>query len=307
VADPPRPTRDSVVPPIEPNATEVGRDTVDGVTRKAKGWWRRNAAVGAERMQRVGAAQLAEKLRAQDPELLAHLAEIGVVRQAWLDDPSDGPAVRAARPLDVLVREIESRTERRPALLSRLGLGAVRLLTDLTASGPETATDGLVTVCFVDLEGFTPFTALEGDDQARRLLDRYYREVARIVRTRNGTTVKHIGDGQLLRFADPVDAVRAALDVVAADLGPLRVRAGLHRGPLLTEQGDVFGHTVNVAARVADSTRGGKVVVTADVRNAIGDVSGIELGRLKRMRLKGVAEKVEVCEVTRVRTQPAGG
>lgn len=306
VADdqPPRP-RDGVVSPVQPTAVEVGRGAVDGAASRARRWWQRSAAVGAERLQRVGAAQVASRLREQDPELLARLAEIGVVRQAWLDDPEDGPAVQAARPLDVLVRAIEARADHRPALLSRLGLGAVRALSDLASLEPPTDPDGRVTVCFIDLEGFTPFTALEGDDHARRLLDRYYREAARIVRTRNGTTVKRIGDGQLLRFPDPVDGVRAALDIVAADLGPLRVRAGLHRGTLLTDRGDVFGHTVNVAARVANSVRGGRVMVTADVREAVGSASGVEFGRLRRMRLKGVADRVEVCEVTR--PTPASG
>lgn len=272
---------------------------MDGAARQARRWWRRGAAVGAERLQQLGASQVASRLRQQDPELLARLAEIGVVRQAWIDDPDDGPPVQAARPLDVLVRAIESRADHRPGLVPRLGLGAVRALSDVAFPEAPTDADGLVTVCFVDLEGFTPFTALEGDDQARQLLDRYYRESARLVRTRNGTTVKYIGDGQLLRFADPVDGVRAALDIVAADLGPLRARAGLHRGALLSERGDVFGHTVNVAARVADSVRSGKVMVTADVCHAIGSAPGLELGRLRRTRLKGVAEKVEVCEVTR--------
>ncbi|MDQ2725722.1 MAG: hypothetical protein M3Y36_09540, partial [Actinomycetota bacterium] len=90
-------------------ATEVGREAVEGASRQVGKLWRSGAAAAAERFQRVGADRLAERLRSQDPALLARLAEIGVVRQAWIDDPADGPAVRAARPLDVLHRAIESR------------------------------------------------------------------------------------------------------------------------------------------------------------------------------------------------------
>ncbi|MDQ2726959.1 MAG: adenylate/guanylate cyclase domain-containing protein [Actinomycetota bacterium] len=284
------------VPPTP--ATEVGRDAMEGASRRVGKLWRSGAAVAAERVQRVGADRLAERLRSQDPALLARLAEIGVVRQAWIDDPEDGPAVQAARPLDVLHRAVESRADHSPAPLSRLGLSAVRALTDLgfgqvEGDAPE------ATLCFTDLEGFTEYTALEGDDRARTLLDEYYQVAGRIVRSRNGTTVKHIGDGLLLRFADSVDAVRSALAIAGSPPGPLRVRAGLHRGPLLAERGDVFGHTVNVAARIADAARGGQVMISVDVLEVVEATSGLEFGRLKRHRFKGVAERIEVCEVRR--------
>lgn len=269
-----------------------------GASQQVNRLWRSGAAVAADRFQRVGADRLAQRLRSQDPALLARLAEIGVVRQAWIDDPTDGPPVRAARPLDVLSRAIQSRADHSPAPLSRLGLSAVRVLTDL-GFGDDEGDAPDATLCFTDLEGFTEYTALEGDERARILLDEYYQQAGRIVRSRNGTTVKHIGDGLLLRFADPIDAVRSALAIVDSPPGPLRVRAGLHRGPLLVERGDVFGHTVNVAARVADAARGGQVMISGDVFDVVETTSGLEFGRLRRHRFKGVAERMAVCEVRR--------
>lgn len=262
--------------------------------------------MAAERAQRFGANRMANQLRQRDPALLARLAEIVVIRQAWIDDPDDGPAVQAARPLDVLNRAVESRADRATAPLSRLGLSAVRMLTDFGV-GEDRGDGGQATLCFTDLEGFTQYTALEGDRRGRQLLEDHYRDAGRIVRTRNGTTVKHLGDGQLLRFADSVDAVRAALDIVAAPPAPLKVRAGLHRGPLLVERGDVFGHAVNVAARVAEVADGGQVLISADVYEAVGELSGLEFGRLRRQRFKGVAERVAVCEVRRPPPQVGGG
>ncbi len=277
---------------------EVGKETVDGVAGRAGKLWRSGAAVAAGRAQQAGADRLADRLRQQDPELLGRLAEIGVVRQAWIDNPDDRPAVRAARPLDVLQRAIESRADHSPARLARLGVSAVRALTDLGLGDDETGPPN-ATLCFTDLEGFTEYTALEGDARARSLLDEYYRVAGRIVRTWNGTTVKHIGDGLLLRFADTTDAVRAALDIVERPPKPLRIRAGLHRGPLLVDRGDVFGHTVNVAARVADAADGGQVMISADVFDVVEGTSGLEFGRLKRHRFKGVAERMAACEARR--------
>lgn len=282
-----------------PPVVDVGREAVEEVSRQAAGLWRTGAARAGEHIQRLGADHLAAQLRERDPDLLSRLAEVGVVRQAWIDDPTDGPAVQAAHPLDVLQRAVEARAERRPAPLSRLGLTAVRLLSDLGGNAAPAGAEE-VTLCFTDLVGFTKYTALEGDERARALLEEHYRAAGRIVRSRNGHTVKRIGDGLLLRFTDPVDAVRAALDIVDAAPAPLKVRAGLHRGTSIVERGDVFGHTVNVAARVADATAGGEVIVTAAVKKGAADASGLTFGRLRRHHYKGVAEDISICRVTRV-------
>lgn len=253
----------------------------------------------AESLQARAATHVADGLRAQDPSLLSRLAEIGVVRQAWIDDPEDGPVVSDTRAVEVLQRAVEARADRRPGVLGRLAISGLRVLTDLGLGGAELgAADA--TLCFTDLEGFTEFTALEGDEVAKRLLERYYTEAGRIVRTRNGVTVKQLGDGLLLRFNDPLDAVRAALDIVLQGADPLRIRAGLHKGELVVEHGDVFGNTVNVTARVADAAEGGQVMISAEVREAVEGTTGLEFGRLKRRRFKGVAARMEVCEVHRV-------
>ena len=285
-------------------AREVGRDALEGASQHVGKLWRSGAAAAAERFQRVGADRLAQRLRSQDPALLARLAEIGVVRQAWIDDPADGPPVQAARPLDVLHRAIESRADHSPALLSRLGLSAVRALTDL-GFGESEGDAPEATLCFTDLEGFTEYTALEGDERARVLLDEYYQVAGRIVRSRNGTTVKRIGDGLLLRFADPVDAVRSALAIVESPPGPLRVRAGVHRGPLLVgERRRVRPHRQRRGPQWPMPPTAGQVMISAEVHDAVGPgaevpAAGLEFGRLRRHRFKGVAERMAICEVRR--------
>jgi class 3 adenylate cyclase len=77
----------------------------------------------------------------------------------------------------------------------------------------------------------------------------------------------------------------------------LRLRAGAHLGEVMVSRGDVLGHVVNVAARVTDRAGGGEFLVTATVRDASVDVPGVAFGRLRRLRMKGLEERVPVCRV----------
>ena len=84
-------------------------------------------------------------------------------------------------------------------------------------------------VAFTDLEGFTAFTAAEGDDTAGRVLLAHHRHADRLARRRGGRVVKRLGDGLLLAFASPPAAVLTCLEL--RDTAPLRMRAGVHRAP----------------------------------------------------------------------------
>ena len=73
-----------------------------------------------------------------------------------------------------------------------------------------------------------------------------------------------------------------------------------HSGEAVVTADDVIGHVVNVAARVAESVRGGQVLATSDVRDAVGELRGRDVrSRARRKSFKGVAEPVAVCPVTR--------
>src|SRR4029450_290045 len=103
-------------------------------------------------------------------------------------------------------------------------------------------------------------TQERGDRAAAGLAEQLGRLVQRAAMADAGKPVKGLGDGVMLYFADPGKAVSAALelveDVPAAGLPPAHV--GLHAGPVLFQEGDYFGTTVNVAARIAgDAGPGG--------------------------------------------------
>lgn len=253
----------------------------------------------AAAVRQLAAERIVALLGRHDPELLDSMTEVGVIRRDFVET-SDGP-ISTATPFEVLERMLERTVERRPSALASLGLSAIEVLAAAVGGGSDTgpSAEGL-TVVFTDLEGFTRYTAQRGDAEATRLLTEHYRASGPIVRSRGGRVVKRLGDGLLLTFPEPAAAVLATLELTEAPPKPLRVRAGMHHGPVVAQRSDVVGHVVNVAARVAQSADGGEVLVTAELRDAVAeDLPGVAFGRLRRRRLKGVDDRVLVCPVTR--------
>lgn len=240
--------------------------------------------------------RLAELVK-DDDELAQKAMEVGLVDRDWLDDPGNRP-ITTTGPVDMLQRYLERTAEQRPGVTARLGLSTFELLNGLLASD-EKGTTSRQAVVFTDLESFTQYTSRHGDEAAAELLAEHHRRAGPVVRSRGGTQVKRLGDGLLLTFPSSEAAVSAALDLLDTAPEPLRLRAGAHIGDVMTVDGDVVGHTVNVAARVAGVTKAGRVSVTAAIRDEAGDLPGIEFGRLRRKSFKGVDETVQICSVSR--------
>ena len=153
-------------------------------------------------------------------------------------------------------------------------------------------------VVFTDLEGFTAFTAAEGDDAAGRLLLAHYRHAEQLARRRGGRVVKRLGDGLLLVFASPPAAVLTCLEL--RETAPLPLRAGLHRGVVnVTADDDVVGHVVNLASRVATSARPGEILVTDEVRIGAAPFSCLMFEGPMARRFKGIDELVPVSATSR--------
>ncbi len=246
------------------------------------------------------AKKLVETLRERDPDVLDGLMDSGLVSRDFVDEPDAGAPFRTAPPLDVVERLLERSIERKPSLIAALGLSTIQLLSNKGEEEEGAAgTTTRLTVAFTDLEGFTRFTERNGDDVASLLIVEHHRTVGPIVRSRGGRIVKRIGDGLLLTFPEPEAGVLACLELVASPPAPLRLRAGLHVGDVVVTRDDVVGHVVNVAARVTESAKGGEVVVTGDIRAAVGDgLPRVAFGRARRKSFKGLVEPIPVCKVT---------
>src|SRR5206468_7252037 len=125
-------------------------------------------------------------------------------------------------------------------------------------------------MCFLDITGYTRITQERGDAAAADVAERLGRLVQRTSVQHGGRPVKWLGDGVMLYFRDPGPGVVAALDMVdgVTDAGLPPAHVGLHAGPVLFQEGDYFGQTVNLASRIADYARPGEVLVTQQVVDA---------------------------------------
>jgi adenylate cyclase len=156
------------------------------------------------------------------------------------------------------------------------------------------------TIAFLDLSGYTALTEERGDRAAAEITERFAEIVTHAADHHGGRTVKFMGDGVMFHFASPAPAVRCGLELVeatpAAGLPPSHV--GLHRGPVVFRDGDYFGRTVNVAARVTGAARAGDVLVTQEVvrETESADLTFVAAGAAE---LKGLAAPVELFRAAR--------
>lgn len=160
--------------------------------------------------------------------------------------------------------------------------------------------DGRVVLVFSDIEGSTERNAALGDREWVRLLEKHSDLVARLVADHRGYVVKNQGDGFMLAFREPVDAVRCCIavqQVLQQDSQGIRVRMGAHVGTSVRRGDDLFGLDVAMASRVADTANGGEIVVSEAVWDAVRDVDGIVFDVPRQVELKGLPEAQSVYAV----------
>ena len=110
-----------------------------------------------------------------------------------------------------------------------------------------------------------------------------------------GRPVKWLGDGVMFWFRDPGPGVIAALEMAdgVADAGLPPAHVGIHAGPVVMQDGDYYGQTVNLASRIAGFARAGEVVVSQAVLDAA-DGMPLAFTDLGDVELKGVAGTVRL-------------
>jgi adenylate cyclase len=155
-------------------------------------------------------------------------------------------------------------------------------------------------ICFVDLTGFTRLTEERGDEVAARVAGALAALVGEISRDRGGRPVRWLGDGGMFHFREPGAAVTAGLDLVerapAAGLPPAHV--GIHTGAVIAQDGDVYGMTVNLAARISSYAQAGQVVVSEETA-ARSAGAGLRFQPLGPVELKNVARPLPLYRALR--------
>jgi adenylate cyclase len=203
---------------------------------------------------------------------------LGVLRT---DEESGEPP-----PLDVLaevipmVEQVQGYVWRRHLLAtaSRIALRDVR---------SESERD--VVVGFVDIVGYTSRSRQMSPRALGAMVEWFERVVTELVVQHGGQVIKTIGDEALFTLDDPTEGALLALELVEraeADEQFPDVRVGLAFGPVLARLGDVFGSTVNIAARLTSVARPARVLVDHELSELL-DHDQFRLRRTRRVSVKG--------------------
>jgi adenylate cyclase len=152
-----------------------------------------------------------------------------------------------------------------------------------------------VVIAFADLAGYTRFTEEEGEEQALSSVERFVEGVTNTL-PEDARVVKTIGDAVMVVGQD----VRAMVDWAVGFVGLFderpEPRIGLHYGPALYRDGDYFGREINLASRVVARARGGEVLVTDVVVDAVkGTGHHLTFEGIGTVKLKGFDTPRQLC------------
>ncbi len=205
-------------------------------------------------------------------------------------------------------------TKLRAQGLDRVSLGANSSIDAIAASigskrpdlSTHAAPDGSVTLMFSDVEGFTKMTEHLGDRKAYEIIQRHNAIVREQLALHEGRELELQGDGFLLSFARPRNALRCAVAIQRSFAAhnrehpeePIRVRIGLHTGEAMKDADKFFGMTVILAARIAAEAKGEEILVSSALRDFIGDVADIRVSSGREVELKGISQPQQVFEVS---------
>lgn len=162
---------------------------------------------------------------------------------------------------------------------------------------------GSVTFLITDIEGSTRRWEVHGAAMAS-CIARHDAILRDAVQRSRGRVVRRLDDGLMAVFANPDDALRAALAgqtaIESEDWSPipqLRVRMGLHTGWCTPTGDDYFGAVVNRASRIADAGHGGQILISAATHAVLQPVDGVEIVARGTFRLRDLGEPLELHQV----------
>ena len=169
---------------------------------------------------------------------------------------------------------------------------------DQIAPPAETVVNESATVAFIDLAGFSAIADVYGDSTAVAMLELFEGMVGRALED-YAPPIKWIGDEVMLSFPSPQFAIRALGRLLPACRDDPRLpltRTALHHGPVIRRGGDLFGSTVNIAARMSALAAPGQLLATQPVADAAA-AEGILVGDLGETSLRSLPDKVHLYDI----------
>ncbi len=159
----------------------------------------------------------------------------------------------------------------------------------------------VVTIVFLDLEGFSRFVSRQDTAAVRELVRVFHWLVREQVARHGGFEVKQLGDGFMIAFSDPARAIALAVDAQRSMSGhpvgsAVRLCAGINSGHAIREGDDFFGHAVNVASRIVSRATGGQVLVSEATRSLVPQ-DGLRFVDIGRRQLRGIPGRHRLYEV----------
>jgi adenylate cyclase len=151
-----------------------------------------------------------------------------------------------------------------------------------------------VAIAFCDLAGYTRFTEEEGEEEALSFVERFIEAVTATL-PEDARVVKTIGDEVMIVGQDVTALVDWAVGFEQLFPERPQPRIGLHYGPTLYRDGDYFGREVNLASRVVARARGGEVLVSDTVVEAVEGVEHLRFEPIGQVKLKGFDEPRQLC------------
>ena len=172
-----------------------------------------------------------------------------------------------------------------------------------TAANRQRVERRLAAILAADVAGYSRLMIADEEGTHFRLLSHRREVIEPKVREHRGRIVKHTGDGALAEFASVVDAVRCALEVQQLMLARnaevsqsrrIEFRMGVNLGDVIVAPDDIYGHHVNLAARLESLASPGGVCISADAWRHVRGVIAAEFVDLGEQRLKNIADPAHV-------------
>lgn len=161
-----------------------------------------------------------------------------------------------------------------------------------------------LTVLFADVTGSTRLYEMLGDSAALETIGRCLDIIRLTSESHGGRVIKTIGDGSMAVFPFPANAAYASIAMHAEiakertrDGGPLSIHAGFHHGPILGGETDVFGDTVNVAARLSELAKAGQTLVSAQTVETLSPALRARTRALDVQTVRGKQADMALCEL----------
>jgi adenylate cyclase len=159
-------------------------------------------------------------------------------------------------------------------------------------------------VLFADVSGSTKLYEQVGDSAAHAAIDRCVKLFSSLTEQHGGRVIKTIGDEVMAIFPSAAVAGKAAVDIqlgvhamAPVDKVRLGVRIGMQHGPVVEREGDVFGDTVNLAARLTEMASRGQIITSLETAELLEPIQKMDCRSLYAIPVKGKEKEVGLCEV----------